>query len=183
MCLDAQGHIWMSNSFGEVAVIDPDAGAIQFLANIKRGRKNSSAFFFRDDKGNIWIGTDKGIYIADLKKQNVVHFSTAQGLINNKVLSIRQYKGNIYAGTSLGVSVITPPAEGVSAKKTWRAVSYDIPKQNAYSYNSDLVTKDGIYWSGDKGVTAFDLAKKGSSESRPYIKGLSLYDTPNLFLC
>ncbi len=181
MCLDARGRIWLSNSFGEVAVIDPDAGAIQFLANIKRGRKNSSAFFFRDDKSNIWIGTDKGIYIADLKKQNVVHFSTAQGLINNKVLSIRQYKGNIYAGTSLGVSVITPPTEGVSAKKNWQVVSYYIPKQNANSYNSDLVTKDGIYWSGDKGVTAFDLAKKDSSKSQPYIKGLSLYDHPMYF--
>ncbi len=181
MCLDERGRIWLSNEFGEVAVIDPDAGAIQFLANIKRGRKNSSAFFFRDDKSNIWIGTDKGIYIADLKKQNVVHFSTAQGLISNKVLSIRQYKGNIYAGTSLGVSVITPPAEGVGAKKTWRAVSYDIPKQNAYSYNSDLVTKDGIYWSGDKGVTAFNLAKKDSLKSQPYIKGLSLYDRPIYF--
>jgi len=181
MCLDERGRIWLSNSFGEVAVIDPDAGAIQFLANIKRGRKNSTAFFFRDDKGNIWIGTDKGIYIADLKKQNVVHFSTAQGLINNKVLSIQQYKGNIYAGTSLGVSVITPPAEGISAKKTWRVLSYDIPKQNANSYNSDLVTKDGIYWSGDKGATAFDLAKKDSLKSQPYIKGLSLYDRPIYF--
>jgi len=181
MCLDERGRIWLSNSFGEVAVIDPDAGAVRFLANIKRGRKNSSVFFFRDDKSNIWIATDKGIYIADLKKQKIVHFSTAQGLINNKVLSIGQYKGNIYAGTSVGVSVITPPAEGLSAKKTWRVVSYDIPKQDANSYNSDMLTKDGIYWSGDKGVTAFNLAQKDSLKSRPYIKGLSLYDRPIYF--
>ncbi len=180
-CLDERGRIWLSNSFGEVAVIDPDAGTIQSLANITRGRKYSSVFFLPDDKGNIWIGTDRGIYIADITNRNVVRFTAAQGLINNKVLSLSQYKGKIYAGTSLGVSVITPPAEGVSTKKHWVTVSFVIPKQNANSYNSDLVTKDGLYWSGDKGVTAFDLAKKGLSESQPYIKGFSLYDRPMYF--
>jgi hypothetical protein len=89
---------------------------------------------------------------------------------------MEQYKGNIYAGTSLGVSVITPPAEGVSAGKPWHTVSYIIPKQNANDYNSDLVTKDGLYWSGDRWLIAFDLAKKDPSKSRAYIKGLSLYD-------
>jgi len=181
MCLDERGRIWLSNEFGEVAVIDPDAGTLQFLANIKRGRKNSSVFFLPDDKGNIWMGTDRGIYIADLKNLDVVHFSAAQGLINNKVSSMEQYKGNIYAGTNQGLSVITPPAEGVSINKTWQTVSYAIRKRSGNIYNSDLVTKDGIYWSGDMGLTAFDLAKKDSSKSRPYIKGYSLYDHPVYF--
>ena len=182
MCLDGQGRIWLSNSYGEVGVIDPDAGTIQFITNIKRDKRNGSVHFLTDSNDNIWIGTSRGIYIADPKHQTIVHFYTAQGLINNSVLSMVQYKGSIYAGTGRGLTVITPPAKGVSAKKGWRTVSYAFDKEDATIYNADLVTRDGVYWpGGDVGVTAWDLAKRGPSESAPYIKGLSIYDRPVYF--
>jgi len=181
MCLDARGRIWLSNSYGQVGLIDPDAGTFQFLTNIQRDKRYSSVHFLPDDKGNIWIGTDKGIYIADLKNQTVIYFSAAQGLIGNKVLSMVQHRGSVYAGTNQGITVITPPVAGVSGRKSWRAVSYAINKQNTNSYNADMVTRDGVYWSADVGATAFDLAKMNSSKSVPYIKGLSVYDHPVYF--
>ncbi len=179
--LDTLGRIWTSNSRGEVTVIDPDAGTIQSLTNLTPEKKDNWVHFLPDSQGNMWMGSGRGVYIADIRNQKLIHFSRPQGLIGNKVLSLLQYNRNIYAGTSHGVTVITPPAEGVSANKNWRAISYAFNKQDANNYSADVVTRDGLYWSGDAGARALNLSKIDSPRSVPYIKGISLYDRPLYF--
>jgi signal transduction histidine kinase/ligand-binding sensor domain-containing protein len=181
MCLDGQGRIWLSDSYGEVEVVDPDAGTVQFLTNIKRRKRYSSVHFLPDNKGNVWMGTNNGIYVADLKNQTITNFSTAQGLLDNKVWSLLQYKGNIYARTNQGVTVITPPAGGVSAKRKWQAVSHGMYEKQPVSHNADLMTRDGIYWSGGLGLTAMDPGEKDTFQPVPYITGISVYDHPMYF--
>jgi signal transduction histidine kinase/ligand-binding sensor domain-containing protein len=176
MCMDARGRIWLSAADGQVEVIDPDAGTVQFLTNIVANRNHNIVHFLPDNSGNIWMGTETGIYIADLKKQTLIYFSTAQGLINNDVFSMVQYKGSVYAGTKHGVTVITPPAEGVSAKRKWQVVSYGINERHPVSDCGDLVTRDGFYWSGAVGTMVLDLSKKNTFESSPYITGISESD-------
>jgi len=176
MCMDAQGRIWLSAVDGTIELVDPDAGTVQFLTNTVANRNYNIVHFLPDNNGNIWMGTETGIYIADPKNQTLIHLSAAQGLINNRVLSMVQYRGSIYAGTKQGVTVITPPAEGVSAKGKWQTVSYGIYGRHPVSYSADLITRDGQYWSGDVGTTALDLSKKNTIESGPFITGISIYD-------
>lgn len=181
MCMDARGRIWLSSGQGEVEVVDPDAGTVQFLTNIVANRNNNVVHFLPDNDGNIWMGTQTGIYIADPKNQTLIYFSAAQGLIGNKVWSMVQYKGSVYAGANQGVTAITPPAEGVSAKRKWQAVSYGIYERRPVSYNADLITKDGSYWSGGVETTVLDLSKKNTFESSPYLTGISESDRPLIF--
>ena len=181
MCLDGQGRVWLSSGGGQVGIIDPGAGTIQFLTNIK-GAKYSTINFLPDDKGNIWMGTDAGICVADLKDQNIVYFSVGQGLMSDKVLSLRLHNGSVYAGTAQGVTVITPPAGGVSAQEKWIVTSYGSVKKFSSNYNADLVTRNGIYLSGDAGITEFRLDKKDTAKSAPYIKGITVADHPVYFL-
>ena len=176
MCMDDWGRIWLSAADGTVEVVDPDAGTVQFLTNKVANRNRNNVHFLPDNNGNIWMGTEGGIYIADPKKQRLIYFSTAQGLINNNVFSLVQYNGSVYAGTEQGVTKITPPTEGVGATRKWKAVSYGIYERRPVSYCADLVTRDGFYWSGGVGTTVSDLSKKNTFELIPYITGISESD-------
>jgi signal transduction histidine kinase/streptogramin lyase len=176
MCMDGRGRIWLSSGQGEVEVVDPEVGTVQFLINKVANRSNNIVHFLSDNDGNIWMGTQTGIYIADPKNQTLIHFSAAQGLISNKVLSMVQYNGSVYAGTNQGVTVITPPAGDVGDKGKWRVVSYGIYERHPVSYNADLITKDGSYLSGAMGTTVLNLSKKNTFESSPYLTGISESD-------
>lgn len=58
----------------------------------------------------IWIGTDKGLYELDFRKEgsNLVldHFSKADGLISNKINKICKMGDNIWAISDVGISVV-----------------------------------------------------------------------------
>ena len=181
LSLDAQDRIWISGGRGDVAVIDPDAGTIRYVSNIQHEKKDTWVHFLIDNRGNLWMGTANGIYIADTKDQKLVYFSTAQGLITNKVTSMVLHGSSVYAGTDLGITIITPPVGNITESDKWQAVSYSHIKQSSNSYNADLVTRDGAYWSGDFGTSALALNRSDSSKSIPFVKGISVFDHPLYF--
>ncbi|MEO6630897.1 MAG: two-component regulator propeller domain-containing protein, partial [Mucilaginibacter sp.] len=116
--VDKHGHIWVSTRIGGVNVIDPDKWTIQSI-NTVNGVKMLQA----DDDGNMWIGTAKGILIADKKDNKLISFSTPQGLIDERVISLMSRNGKMYAGTNKGFSEITSPAGGVSGDG-WKVRSF-----------------------------------------------------------
>lgn len=181
LSLDAQDRIWVSGSRGDVTVIDPDAGTISSVSNIQHEKNEAWVEFLTDNHGNLWMGTVNGIYIADTKDQKLVYFSTAQGLIANRVTSMVLHGSSVYAGTDLGITVITPPVGNITEPKKWQAVSYSHIKQSSYSYHADLVTRDGAYWSGDLGASALALNRGDSSKSIPFVRGISVFDHPLYF--
>ncbi len=65
---------------------------------------NSVFVIYQDTKNNYWFGSDgEGVYRYDGK--HLVHYTTKQGLSNDKVRSIQEDKqGNILVGTANGVS-------------------------------------------------------------------------------
>ena len=66
-----------------------------------------------DKYGRMWIGTDKGIYIADTKNNTLTNITTKQGLSNNTVLSLLEYNGSVIAGTNNKVNIITAPTPAI----------------------------------------------------------------------
>jgi len=176
ICMDRQGRIWIGTFKGDVEVIDPKTGTVRFLYNIAGLLSKVQIYFLSDEKGNIWIYTDTGIFIVDLKNQKFISYSRPQGLMEDKVLSLLEHNGQIYAGTNHGITVITPPVEGVSANKKWQSASYGLTKTWINNYIADVITKDGLYWSGDVGISLLDLPKKDTHKSIPYINGISVFD-------
>ena len=77
-----------------------------------------------DKNGNIWIGANKGICIADIKNKTLTSFSVPQGLIDEQIATLLEREGQIYAVTVHGITVITPPAEGIIPNKKWGARSF-----------------------------------------------------------
>jgi signal transduction histidine kinase/ligand-binding sensor domain-containing protein len=179
--LDWQGRVWISTFSGEIKLVDPKTGSIQFLNNTRGLKISGDIGFLPDSRGYMWIYTYKGIYIADFKNRKFISYTTSQGLMNGRITSLLGHNGQIYAGTGHGITVITPPADGVSANKKWHAVSFGLTKKWIDNYEGDLITKDGLYWSGDVGINVLDLAKKDTFRSTPYITGISLYDHPIYF--
>ena len=58
----------------------------------------------RDKKGNLWVGTQNGLFRTDMDATEHV-----TGLVNNCIRSlVMDAKGNIWAGTACGISRITP---------------------------------------------------------------------------
>ena len=181
--LDQQGRIWVSTYTGGIDVIDPKTSTIQYLKN-EPFKVTDQRFLLLDSLGNMWISTKAGIYIADVKNQTLTSFSTPQGLIDAGVISLLKHNNQIYAGTTKGVSVITPPKWGISDKKNWKVESFGkfyVPNKLVQAANNDLVTKDGLYFWGDEGITVLDLSKKDHFISRLYITGINILDGPKYF--
>ena len=65
---------------------------------------NSIIIIFQAADGKYWFGSDKdGLYCVDDK--TIIHFSTKDGLLDNRIRSIQEDKqGNIYISTLGGIN-------------------------------------------------------------------------------
>ncbi|MBN4049645.1 SpoIIE family protein phosphatase [Bacteroidales bacterium AH-315-N07] len=74
---------------------------------------NKVLVILEDRRGNLWIGTAKGISKFKYSDHEIIEFenySTKDGLVNNKVLSIvEDGEGNLWFGTGGGISKFTHP--------------------------------------------------------------------------
>lgn len=65
----------------------------------------NSLWFDKNDR--LWIGTNNGAWCYAEKEQSLRHFTTANGLSHNRVLSFNEDDaGNIYIGTVAGLTVL-----------------------------------------------------------------------------
>ncbi|HTD42241.1 MAG TPA: two-component regulator propeller domain-containing protein, partial [Mucilaginibacter sp.] len=182
---DNQGNVWISTVLNGIGVINEQAETIKYLKNSPK-LETGFKVLLKDDEGNIWIGTSKGIYVADLKNNKLVFFSVQQGLISEDIISLLKHSGHIYACTQKGITVITPGAKDIAFNKKWGIESfgadYGLTKATMDYYNTDLVTKDGLYWWRGDGITLLNLAPKDTFASRCYITGVSLLDEQKKFM-
>jgi len=184
---DAKGNIWLNRFPGGIEVIDPNTRTIKHLNdNDVPGLKEPGfRLLLPDKKGNMWIGTNNGIYIADMENKTLTSFSVPQGLIDQRIATLLQRDGRIYASTVGGVTMITPPVEGIVTNKKWGAYSfgneYGLYKVNDDYGNTDAISRDGYFLWGDYGVTILDLSKKDTFIPPPYIAGMNIMDQANLF--
>jgi signal transduction histidine kinase/ligand-binding sensor domain-containing protein len=180
---DLKGRIWVSTENAGIDEIDPSTGYIWHLNNESlKGADQRS--LLTDNTHNIWIGTNNGIYIADVKNQTLTSFSTPQGLIDRGVISLLNRNNHVYAGTAKGISIITPPIRGMSDNQNWKVESFGkfyALKKVEVGYETDLVTKDGLYWWGDKGITMLDLSKKDPYVPPAYITAINIMDQATFF--
>ncbi len=109
-----------------------------------------------DEYGRMWIGTDKGIYVADIKNGKLTHIGVKEGLSNPVVTSILEWKGSMVVSGNNKVNIITAPAPGDTATK-WNVSLLDksgrLQRANITSWLTDCITSDGEFLWGDNGIT------------------------------
>ncbi len=176
---DNQGDVWLSTA-DDVYKISQDLKVVKTL-NAGKGNKTLLA----DDYGNVWIGTQEGIFIADKLNSHLVLFSTKQGLINKQLTSLLKYNHRIYASTLKGITVIDPTADGLLSGSKWITTSfgarYGLAKINTGYFLTDMITHNGLYCWGDNGISIYDLSKKDTTVSPVYIMGINVMDGHQYF--
>jgi signal transduction histidine kinase/ligand-binding sensor domain-containing protein len=126
------------------------------LTSYKSNSSTSRGFrgSLKDNLGNIWIGTDSGIFKFNFSNNTLSHLDQFSGLASNLVyVLLKDFEGKIWVGTDTGVNVIDPE------KNT---ISY-LGKNNGLT--SDFLamiletSKNEILIGTDKGVSIIDQAK------------------------
>ena len=109
--IDKKDQLWFATSDGlfHFSIQDPQ-GDLQ-INSISQGLlDNRVNIVYHDSKGNVWIGTPKGLNC--LLEGKVLTLTTANGLVNNYVISINEdNSGKIWIGTIGGISILDSPNE------------------------------------------------------------------------
>ena len=117
---------------------------------------------------NIWVGTDKGLYIYSKQGQLIKKITTETGLLNDCIYSLLPLDKNdaVFASSNLGISFIS--LQGII-----KNYSRELGLQDAeFNTASCVKTKSGkLYFGGVDGITSF------------YPQALSVIkDTPGIFI-
>lgn len=96
--IDNTGNIWVASD----GIVKISKNAFTSYPKIK-GLNDPTIYCITEDlEGNIWLGTDKGIYKYD--GINITQYTTADGLAGNLIeASITDLKGDLWFGTSKGL--------------------------------------------------------------------------------
>lgn len=115
----------------------------------------------KDSEGNIWAGTDQGIFI--LGGEKIKHFNESNGLIGNEVnrgALFQTESGRVFIGTMKGLSIYTPD-------ETFLA--YGTPKAFVKSIklgNKELLTAERIEAPYNENSLQVEFIAPGFNESR-----------------
>lgn len=105
-----------------------------------------------DKRGNIWIGTTSGLYYFNKKTQEIKHFTTDNGLVNNVICGICEDKeGNLWISTYHGMSKFK-----IKEKHFVNYFATDGLQGNEFTKGAVYQDNQGkVYFGGINGVTCF----------------------------
>ncbi|HYK46024.1 MAG TPA: two-component regulator propeller domain-containing protein, partial [Parafilimonas sp.] len=178
---DRQGNIWLAYHTGGVVMIDALNKKISYFKDDPRMDEHYNKIVLGDAAGNVWIGTDKGIFVINAARDSLTKLSVNEGLISDRIISLNEHGGQIYAGTMGGITIITPPS---SSNSVWKFQSFGRDQgivKSGTGYSSDLITKDGKFLWGDKGITTLTANGSPRIQAKTEISGLSVFNQPQLF--
>ncbi|MDO5971758.1 two-component regulator propeller domain-containing protein [Flavivirga aquimarina] len=150
---------------------------IDFLEVNEKGIEgNNINHIIEDHLGNIWIGTDSGIYKLDEDLNLVKSYSSQNGLPNNLVVGIKEdVNNNFWVTTRSGLSMLNP--------KTHQFKNFNIHdglQGTEYQSKSIEKTKNGrIIVGGINGFNIFspsDISLKTPTVLTPRITAFKLYN-------
>ena len=171
---DKNGLVWLASRSKGVTIIDVKNVTVKYLNNLPGLNGDGSRMLLEDKYRRMWIGTNKGIYVADIKNNSITNITTSQGLSHNTVLSLLEYKGAILAGTNNKISIIQAPAPG-DTNTRWKISmlenSHTLVKETN-SWSTDAITHDGKYLWGDVGVSLINEIKPSNDSAQTNITGL-----------
>ena len=174
---DRQGNIWFTDFSGSAGVIDAAYKTIKYIKVVPDVNETQAHPMLADSRGNIWIGTSKGIYVVNSLTDSITSITIREGLINDYIISLNQYKDHIYAGTLGGLTIITPPF--LSPEKKWAFESFGSEhgfRKVLGTVQSDIITRDGRFLWGDAGITALSDDKRFMPSPETAITGINVFN-------
>lgn len=109
--LDNQDSLWVGTQSAGLNLAPADARSDVGFAverfNIREGLKTRTIYGVEQDRGNLWIATNKGISQFHLKSRTFAHFDRTHGLLDlefNHSAIFRSQNGFIYFGSASGFS-------------------------------------------------------------------------------
>jgi signal transduction histidine kinase len=138
---DHRGHTWAGSSANGLLRTAPDGSTDD--SDIRARQVES---FLEDREGNIWVGTNNGLY--RFRYGSVLSLTTRDGLSNDHVSSVVVERSRVWIGTESGLNVV----ENYRVRQCLRGIRVFVLK----------VSGDHTVWAGtNKGV--FRLHGVGSS--------------------
>lgn len=171
--IDKNKRIWIGTYKG-FSIIDPTKSKI--MNNPAIALENAIFYAFTQDmKGNIWIGTNEGLYVLNDKYEILKKYTTENGLPNNVICGIVEDKlGNVWISTHNGLSKFIKKentfinyynSDGLQGNEFYRSVFFKTPS-------------DEIYFGGISGITFFNPSqiKEKREKLQIYLIALNIGD-------
>lgn len=110
MFYDGDKTIYAATGYG-LTIIDIEKNTNQVFLGNKKGNQQLNqlqiSIVYKDRRNHLWIGTNAGLTIWDLKKDSLSYFDISDGLSGNIIRGIAEDNShNIWVTTSKGLSVI-----------------------------------------------------------------------------
>jgi ligand-binding sensor domain-containing protein/serine phosphatase RsbU (regulator of sigma subunit) len=117
MSFDNKGKLWLGTFGGGVNVFDPKTFTVTkvFVNNPDDSTSladNNIIRVFKDSKGNMWIGSTKGLSKYNQETTSFINYREKDGLANDVVFGILEdNRGNLWISTNNGLSEFNPVTE------------------------------------------------------------------------
>ncbi|HET9571045.1 MAG TPA: two-component regulator propeller domain-containing protein [Bacteroidales bacterium] len=187
MIYDGNETIYVATAYGLTSIdINKNRGRIH-LGNKKGSQqfKNQQIFsIYKDSRSLLWLGTNTGLTVWDLRKDTLYYFDVSNGLSDNIIRGITEDKiHNIWVTTSNGLSVLTLENEKSNTRITNNKnfTIKDGLKSNYFNNNAICRLRNGEILVGTtEGYTIIDPAKvaeKKQQLSKIYIIKINIGNT------
>lgn len=153
MFYDGDKTIYVATAYG-FAIIDIEKNTNQILLGNKKGTQKLNQLVFsnvyKDSRNLLWIGTNTGLTIWDLKRDSLSYFDISDGLSDNVIRGITEDNlHNIWVTTSKGLSVIMLEKNDNPRKRSCRNfLIRDGIKTDYFNSNAICKLKDGNILAG-----------------------------------
>lgn len=138
---------------------------------------------YADASHRLWIGTEDGLLLYNLRTGELRLFYTSDGLVNNSIRSITQTAdGRIWLSTAGGISsVVADEGENGTTYQFANFNHYDGVIMDEFCERSVFRAADGsLYWGGINGFNRYvaGLHSSDSFDTSPLFVGFSLAGEP-----
>ena len=124
-CLDDSDNIWIG-TIGN-GLVKFDTKAMRFMPQKDVLRQNIySIYTLCYDAGNVWMGTDDGLYCYDIAQNHLSRFDkgeNTQGQVYYPLASLKGVDGTLYFGGTNGFTAVSPKKISYNAYKPKAVIS------------------------------------------------------------
>jgi signal transduction histidine kinase/ligand-binding sensor domain-containing protein len=148
---DDQGHVWMSDGYAEVDIIDLDGGMFKKLGTQQGLSVNLIYGLYEDDQGRIWISNGD---IIDPNAGTIKHVDSSQGLKLIPTRFLKDEKGQIWIHGGIYDKVGAYIFNQKSGTLKHLGASNGLNGDNVFGIYKDKMDNIWLYCSG--GISVYD---------------------------
>ena len=165
---DSKGTLWFATDGGLCYWDKQENTFVPFAFRLNGDHKEHLIIdvLHIDEEDIFWFGNQTGLYSYNHETDKLTHFTTSDGLPNNKVYSLEADKdGNLWMGTNRGVAKFD--------KTTKKFSNYDEGdglQSNEFNWNSSYLDDSGnLYFGGINGLSVFHSDNMIGDQNQPEI--------------